>query len=143
MDLRRILGLIFTVLFVIILFYIILKSLNLMIRDMRHSSKEDKVSFLNLKVIGKGKNENINIGSTITVKEEATFGRESDNTVVLKDPYTSGYHTRIYRNKGRFVIEDLESTNGTLLNGDLLDVKTYLEDGDVIWIGKLKLEVVK
>lgn len=143
MDLRRIIGLIFTVLFVIILFYIILKSLNLMIKDMRYSSKEEDDPFLNLKVTGKGKNEELALGSIITVKKEATFGRESDNTVVLQDPYTSGYHTRIYRNNGRFVIEDLESTNGTLLNGDLLDVKTYLEYGDIIWIGKLKLEVVK
>lgn len=143
MDLSRIIGIIFTVLFVIILFYIILKSLNLMIKDMKYSSKEDKGSILKLKISSADKSETFKRGNIIKVEDEVTFGREEDNSLVLNDPYTSGYHARIYKNNERFVIEDLESTNGTLLNGDILDVKTYLEDGDIILMGNLKLKVIR
>ena len=143
MDLSRIVGLIFTILFVIILFYIILKSLNLMIKDMKYSSKEDEGSVLKLRVLSKDNKESFKKGSMIRVQDEITFGREKDNSIVLNDPYTSGYHTRIYKNNERFVVEDLGSTNGTLLNGDILDVKTYLENGDIILLGKLKLEVIR
>ncbi|MBO4898420.1 MAG: FHA domain-containing protein [Clostridia bacterium] len=46
-----------------------------------------------------------------------TFGRQSDNDVVLKNIRTSSHHCKIYRYDGNLYVEDCESRNGTYLNG--------------------------
>ena len=61
--------------------------------------------------------------------------------MVLEDPYVSGYHFQIFPHEGRFVIEDNESTNGTLLNDKKLTQKTYLKRDDVIKVGNLTMKV--
>jgi len=50
--------------------------------------------------------------------DQATIGRNAENTIVLNDGAVSGVHTKICRNEdGQFTIHDAESTNGTFLNG--------------------------
>jgi pSer/pThr/pTyr-binding forkhead associated (FHA) protein len=140
MDIQRIISLAFTSFFVIILFFIIIRSLMLMSKDM-DGVKEEKQNILKLTILQIGENKGLKKGATMSVSEETTFGRKNDNTVVLTDPYVSGYHFRIYPHEGRFVIEDNKSTNGTLLNGDKLAMKTYLKKDDMIKVGNLTLKV--
>ncbi|MEK7407097.1 MAG: sigma 54-interacting transcriptional regulator [Acidobacteriota bacterium] len=67
--------------------------------------------------------------------EEATVGREPSNRVALADPAASRKHCRISRQAtGQFHIHDLNSRNGTFING--LPVKErILEHGDQIQVG--------
>ena len=53
----------------------------------------------------------------------------------IDDRYASGLHARIYAHGGRFYLEDLKSTNGTLLNDDPLAGEAELMAGDLIRIG--------
>ncbi|NCC78486.1 MAG: FHA domain-containing protein [Clostridia bacterium] len=140
MDIQRIISLAFTGFFVIILFFIIIRSLILMSKDMS-APQEERENILKLTVLEIGENRNLRKGATMSISEETTFGRKNDNTVVLTDPYASGYHFRIFPHEGRYVIEDNKSTNGTLLNGDRLEMKTYLKKDDMIRVGNLKLKV--
>ncbi|WP_312653122.1 FHA domain-containing protein [Proteiniclasticum sp.] len=140
MDIERFIGLAFTGFFVIILFFIIIRSLFLMSRDM-DSVEEVKEKSLRLTILKSGENRNLKEGAVISIVNETTFGRKNDNTVVLTDPYVSGYHFRIFPKEGRFVIEDNQSTNGTLLNGEKLEMKTYLKKEDIIKVGNLTLKV--
>ena len=140
MDIRRLIGIGFTVFFVIILFYIIIRSLILMTKDMGQVSDEDE-RVLRLKVLTSGNHNSLKNGTIITIREEVTFGRNEDNSLVLEDPYVSSYHFKIFPKDDRFVIEDLESTNGTLLNDERLTMKTYLRKEDSIRVGNLSLKV--
>ena len=140
MDIQRIISLAFTSFFVIILFFIIIRSLILMSKDM-DGVKEEKQNILKLAILQTGENKGLKEGSSMRISEETTFGRKNDNTVVLTDPYVSGYHFRIYPHEGRFVIEDNKSTNGTLLNGEKLAMKTYLKKDDMIRVRYLTLKV--
>ena len=140
MDIERFIGLAFTGFFVIILFFIIIRSLFLMSRDMG-STEEVNENALRLKILKTGENRSLKEGSVISIVDETTFGRKDDNTLVLTDPYVSGYHFRIFPNEGRYVIEDNQSTNGTLLNGEKLERKTYLKKEDIIKVGNLTLKV--
>ncbi len=140
MDIRRLIGLVFTGFFVIILFYIIIRSLLLMSRDMGQVSDEEG-RVLKLKVLSSGNLNKLKKGTIISVMNEVTFGRKEDNTLVLEDPYISSYHFKIFPKDDRFVIEDLESTNGTLLNDEKLTMKTYLRKEDLIRVGNLSLKV--
>ena len=140
MDIQRIISLAFTSFFAIILFFIIIRSLILMSKDI-NGTKNEKENLLKLTILEIGENKKLKVGATMNISEETTFGRKNDNTVVLTDPYVSGYHFRIFPHEGRYVIEDNKSTNGTLLNGDKLEMKTYLKKDDMINVGNLKLKV--
>ncbi len=70
-----------------------------------------------------------------------TIGRRPDNDVVIHDPLVSGYHARLTPvDAGRFRVEDLNSTNGTFVNG--VPVKsTVIGVGDILNVESLFLEV--
>jgi FHA domain len=64
-----------------------------------------------------------------------SIGRAGNADVQIDDRYASGLHARIYAHRGHFYVEDLKSTNGTLLNDDPLAGEAELMPGDLIRIG--------
>lgn len=70
-----------------------------------------------------------------------SLGRAPTNTVPLEDSFVSQEHALISLRDGRWWLEDLESSNGTLLNGIRIDEPTVISDGDVIELGRIKLKV--
>jgi pSer/pThr/pTyr-binding forkhead associated (FHA) protein len=62
--------------------------------------------------------------------------------VILNDPYVSSYHAKIYVKNTEYLIEDLGSTNGTLLNDEKLEGKAYLNPGDEVKIGSVLFRVI-
>ncbi len=81
--------------------------------------------------------------------EPVFIGRHPSNAVVLDDSTVSGRHAAILPEPSpyledslQYFIEDLDSTNGTLLNGLELKRKTLLANGDRIQIGRQQLQFV-
>lgn len=68
-------------------------------------------------------------------EDNVTIGREKDNTVSINHLAVSRHHARIDRRGADFVITDLQSTNGTLVNEEPVVVRK-LTDGDRIDVGK-------
>lgn len=64
-----------------------------------------------------------------------SIGRSAEADVRIDDRYASGVHARIFTRDGRTCIEDMNSTNGTLLNDATLAGEAELIDGDVVRIG--------
>jgi hypothetical protein len=64
-----------------------------------------------------------------------SVGRSGDADVQIEDRYASGIHARVFPRGDRFLAEDMNSTNGTLLNGASLRGEAELIDGDTIQIG--------
>ncbi len=62
------------------------------------------------------------------------IGRSEDCHVVVDDRQASRHHARITQTEDGYVLEDLDSKNGTFLNGQLLTVPAVLKDGDEIGI---------
>ncbi|WP_336660131.1 FHA domain-containing protein FhaB/FipA [Leucobacter sp. USHLN153] len=57
-------------------------------------------------------------GTSIELDEDiVTIGRSSDSTLVIVDEYTSTYHARLARTGDEWILTDLDSTNGTRLDG--------------------------
>lgn len=72
-----------------------------------------------------------------------TIGRGEDCDVILRDRHVSRYHARISWVDGRYSVEDLDSKNGTHVNGRELTAPQVLEDGDEIQIAlRFKLAFV-
>lgn len=68
----------------------------------------------------------------------ATIGRLPDNSIVIENPAVSGHHACVFRDADHFVVEDLESTNGTFVNQKRVTRHT-LHDGDALLVGKHEL----
>ena len=64
-----------------------------------------------------------------------SIGRSRDADVQIEDRYASGIHARIFSRDARSYVEDMSSTNGTLLNDAELKGEAELLDGDVVRIG--------
>jgi Protein of unknown function (DUF3662)/FHA domain len=64
-----------------------------------------------------------------------SVGRSQDNDIVIHDPNVSRRHARISRADNGFVVEDLGSTNGTLLDGAPID-RERIEGGDELTFGQ-------
>jgi pSer/pThr/pTyr-binding forkhead associated (FHA) protein len=64
-----------------------------------------------------------------------TIGREEGNTIQLNDERISRYHVKIQEDHNRLVITDLESTNGTKVNNEDVQLR-ILRFGDMIQLGR-------
>lgn len=75
----------------------------------------------------------------VTVTRGAlTVGRKTDNDIHIPEPTVSSHHARVVANGNGAYVEDLESTNGTYVNGQAVTRQT-LSEGDTIMIGRYKL----
>ena len=69
-----------------------------------------------------------------------TIGREEGNVVQLNDERISRFHVKVQEDEGRLVVTDLDSTNGTRVNGHVCNLK-ILRNGDTISVGRTILLV--
>jgi len=74
-------------------------------------------------------------------QEETTIGRKPENTIHIDNLAVSSKHARVLKIGKKVILEDLGSTNGTLVNGKETS-KHILNNGDVITVGKHTLTFV-
>ena len=74
-------------------------------------------------------------------KERYTIGRLPDNDIRIDNPAVSGHHSLIINILNDSFLEDLNSTNGTYVNGKLIK-KHAMQHGDVITVGHHQLRFV-
>ncbi len=68
-------------------------------------------------------------------RDEITIGRKEDNLVHLPERNVSRRHARLLRRNGAVLLEDLQSANGTQVNGVRIQEAVPLQDGDLVKIG--------
>lgn len=71
--------------------------------------------------------------------QNITIGRGSDNNIVVPNIMVSRKHALISYSAGSVVLTDLNSVNGTILNGSVIRGKAPVEDGDVIRVENSKI----
>src|SRR6516164_4712129 len=69
------------------------------------------------------------------VPTPVTIGREEGNTIQLNDERVSRFHLKIQEDRDKVVLTDLESTNGTKVNGEDIQLR-ILRFGDMISVGR-------
>ena len=74
-------------------------------------------------------------------KERMTLGRKPHNDIQIDNLAISGEHAAVVTILNDSFLEDLNSTNGTLVNGQIVK-KHFLQNGDVIELGKYKLKYI-
>jgi hypothetical protein len=74
-------------------------------------------------------------GATFSVGTGITIGRAAGTEVQIEDTYASGRHARVFDREGRVYVEDMNSTNGTYVNGRRVSAQERLRTDDRIRIG--------
>ena len=68
--------------------------------------------------------------------DQLTIGRDATNDIVINDAEISRRHARLTFQGGKYVLEDLGSTNGTFVNGQRLAGPRVLKAGEVVSFGE-------
>lgn len=74
-------------------------------------------------------------------QSEVIIGRDPNNKIFLPDETISAQHGRIYFSDQHWWINDLNSTNGTYLNDEIIDRPCVLTDGDILMLGQVKFSI--
>ena len=77
---------------------------------------------------------------TFSVTGPLIVGRSPEADVTVDDPYASDFHARLGPHAGGVRLHDLDSTNGTFVNGSKIAAPTVLQRGDTIQVGETTLE---
>ncbi|MEO8907295.1 MAG: FHA domain-containing protein [Microbacteriaceae bacterium] len=74
-------------------------------------------------------------------REPLTIGRSGDSSLIIRDDYTSTHHARLLLWNDKWMIQDLDSTNGTFLGGTRVSVPTEVTLNTPIKIGTTTFEL--
>ena len=76
-------------------------------------------------------------GATFSLEgDQLIIGRDTASSIAINDAEVSRKHARLTFQGGKYVIEDLGSTNGTFVNGQRLASPAVLKSGDVVSLGE-------
>lgn len=93
-----------------------------------------------LRLIDTGPDNDWIAGQIFPVRPVSFLGRAPESNIVISHPAASARHARLSCANGAWWLEDLNSKNGTTLNGLSLSKPVTLTDGDVIGIGPVQLQ---
>ena len=85
--------------------------------------------------------EGPDLGRRFVLTPHMRLGRNSSNEIPLKDPQASRQHALIEQRSGGYVVSDLDSRNGTLVNGVRIVRPTPINRGDRIRIGQTTIRI--
>lgn len=133
-----------TIIMIVIIYLIIFTALRIMNKDIKSGNKgrKDRRKVVGLEILEPGNNSSFKKGGVIPLRRELSIGRNAQNTFIIDDPYISSFHARIYLRNNDYIVEDLGSTNGTIVNNTKINGKKHLESKDVIKLGNTVLKFI-
>jgi pSer/pThr/pTyr-binding forkhead associated (FHA) protein len=79
-------------------------------------------------------------GTTLNVRSGNVVGRAAGTDISFADAYTSSEHARFRQVRERWMLDDLESMNGSYINGQRVRGSQPLADGDTVQLGRVVLQ---
>lgn len=127
---------------IFLLYLFVFQVVRVIIRELRAAGTEQTVSspYGSLVVIAAGQT-GLPLGKRFPLGQVNIIGRSATNDVALNDSFLSGEHAMLQWDGQTWLLEDLESTNGTRLNGLEVAQPTPLDYGDMIQIGHVDLKL--
>jgi hypothetical protein len=83
----------------------------------------------------------LRVGDFFEIGSGIAIGRAPESDIVIDDNYASGKHARVYGADGAVYLEDLNSTNGTYVNGRRVATRAELRPDDLVRIGDAELRL--
>ena len=80
-------------------------------------------------------------GLHVDILGPVVIGRSPSSDIVIDEPYVSASHARFTIQDPALVLEDLGSTNGTMVNGHIIEQPVTLRDTDEVQVGDVIMRV--
>jgi pSer/pThr/pTyr-binding forkhead associated (FHA) protein len=128
------------ILFLVLLYVFLFGIARALLRDLRAASREPTVELGRLVVVASPAGEPA-AGTTLPLDAITTLGRDVNNAIVVDDEFVSAEHAVLTFRGRTWYVEDLESTNGTFVNGSPVDGVAPLGYGDEIQLGQVRLRL--
>ncbi len=133
---------------VLLLYFFLWQVLRAVIRDLgsaqvQGSGGAQPSAFGSLIVLRSGKS-GLAVGKVFPLGPSTLIGRSLEQCeIALNDSFLSQQHARIERRGDGWVLQDLQSTNGTFVNDVEVRKETVIEEGDVIRFGRVELRLTR
>ena len=121
--------------FVIIVLSFIYSVVRMISMDLRANLDNKPIKADYLKLLNEPGQFEFPIRNEYYLTDNTTIGRADDNSIVIKDRQMSKHQARIVKNNGIYFIDDLGSTNPTMVNGVVISQPTQLKSLDVLNVG--------
>ncbi|RVU54931.1 FHA domain-containing protein [Anaerosphaera multitolerans] len=130
---------IFKYIFILIIYLFIISILRLMYLDIKTMNKKSSsIDAAYLKVVNRLDTLDFKMQEYYILKGKVTIGRSSRASISIRDNFVSKNHAVITESKNSFFLEDLDSANGTFLNGEKVEDIIELKNGDRLGIGLIQ-----
>ena len=123
-------------LFVLLLYLFIAQLLVLLKRDLHRAGERGRARL----VVLEAPDGAPAAGTAFELLSGDRLGRSEAAEVTLEDSYVSAAHARLTARNGAWYVEDLGSTNGTLLNGSRVSRRRPVRPGDRLQLGRTTLQ---
>ncbi|ERJ84752.1 FHA domain protein [Peptostreptococcaceae bacterium oral taxon 113 str. W5053] len=129
--------------FVLIIYRFILNIVRMIYLDIHSISSKDVLEGAFLRLINRKEEFDFQIKDIYPIESSLSIGRSRGNEIILEDQFISKQHAQISKKGDKFIIEDLNSANGTYLNGYRIDKPEFMEDKDIVSFGDIEFLFVK
>jgi len=137
-NIFNILSSVFKYIFIVVVYSFIFRILKLIYLDISTMDLGVEREEAYLKLLNKRVSIPYKVKEYYSLGDGLSFGRMVDNDVILDDQFISKHHAKIVKDEGFYFLEDLDSSNGTFLNGNKIGDVAKLKDGDRIGMGALQ-----
>ena len=127
-------------LFLALLYLFLFGIARMLLRDLSAAAREPTTELGRLVVVASPAGEPAE-GSTLALDAITTIGRDVNNAIVVDDQFASAQHAALTFRGRTWYVQDLESTNGTFINGSPLEGVAPVGFGDEIQIGRVRLRL--
>ena len=127
-------------LFLALLYLFLFRIAKALVGDLRAAAREPGAELGRLIVVASPGGEPVE-GTSLALDAIATIGRDVNNAIVVEDQFASAEHAILTFRGRAWYVEDLESTNGTFVNGSPVQGVSPLGFGDVIQVGQVRLRL--
>ncbi|MGZ8502346.1 MAG: FHA domain-containing protein [Candidatus Limnocylindrales bacterium] len=128
------------ILFLALLYLFLFGVVRVLLRDLRAAAREP-VTALGRLIVVASEVEEPALGTVFPLDAVATLGRDVNNTIVVDDGFASTEHAVLSFRGRAWYVEDLDSTNGTYLNGAPIDGLASAAFGDEIQVGRVRFRL--
>lgn len=133
------------VLFIVLLYFFLFQVVRVVLRELQGAnsrSTDDKgIDPVGHLVVLEGGSSALKSRQRLDLDPVTVIGRHPRAAIRLDTGFVSSQHAQISWNDGSWWLTDLDSTNGTMMNGRSVSAPTELRFGDVIEIGDIKLQL--
>jgi hypothetical protein len=127
-------------LFLGLLYLFLFRIARALVGDLRAAAREPGAELGRLVVVTSPAGEPAE-GTSLALDAIATIGRDVNNAVVVEDQFVSAEHAILTFRGRAWYVEDLDSTNGTFVNGSPVEGVSPLGFGDVVQVGQVRLRL--